>query len=139
MPSLGLSSQDTSLVIIEEPFWPYDNNAPQENETVYALWGIVVPFPRRLCAYVAIQGMTLIDNAHHDTANGFSVKAQDLDIPRHADVGYLIGFMHNHPNEDPQPSPEDLDGIGPYLGVIWTKKKVTWYDCSGAFHSRHPR
>lgn len=75
-------------------------------------------------------------NLHPDPANRFTALINDDLFPKHADVGGLIGFVHRHPPGFPEPSQEDFEGIGLYLGAVWCENEVRWYDYFGEFGSR---
>ncbi len=112
-------------VLNERYIYPFSRDFTIEE--VCAMFGF------RYGPYVFISNLTKVDNSHPEPIDHFIVTASNVKKAHRDNKGlHLIGYIHTHPPELPEPSQNDIDGMpNTLLGAVWTPHTLTWYTNNG--------
>jgi proteasome lid subunit RPN8/RPN11 len=105
---------------------PFDFEDKKEEEQIGLLFGY------RYGSYLSIYSCVPVDNEHPDPRRHFEVTKKQIKEAEATTWDYLQGVVHTHPDNDPNPSEEDMNGLPKgMIGAIWTPRHITWYGSKG--------
>ena len=96
-----------------------------EAERVVVMQGLYLHFVNQPRA-VVVTDYVPVENSS-PTPGDFIVKKASL-----VGINYIVGFMHSHDSDSPNPSPADLAGLPEgQVGAVWCDGELEWYTASG--------
>ena len=110
--------------LVAEPDWPFTGSF--KDEEVYLLFG------RAYGKYVSVFALCPVENGHPDPANFFKITKKQLVKAQLDTECSLVGVVHRHPPQFPDPSGHDIKGLPTaLLGAVWCEGEVSWYTNRG--------